>query len=411
MQQQWTRRTYSHKYYEKYYSVYGVNPPNRIDNIVQNWSNDLVMSFPHKVRNLGDGSDIGGPFHVVKRNYSDYSSLTGGPVKETVIQHPYGPGDGTRVTPLFAYRAGFNNSHFPIVEPTNLIELIALGSDAISKTAPNRSNFDGSTFVFELREGLPSIIPFAQSSKRRTARANSSGGEYLNVEFGWKPLLRDYHKFADSVKRSEAILDNYERNSGKLLRKRYTYPIDQKTETTTDVGLAAPLVDQTNLWAPGGYQGTLTTTTSSMTKRWFAGAFKYYLPPRGDPLRRTSELNRLYGTDITPNTLWNAAPWSWALDWVGNAGTLAKNLSLFQTDCLVMPWAYLMEEKSTKVEYQLSGLRLATKPDTPITLRQSFETVCKYRLPASPYGFDVDWPDLSGKQLAILAALGVDRAR
>jgi type IV secretory pathway TrbF-like protein len=103
------------------------------------------------------------------------------------------------------------------------------------------------------------------------------------------------------------------------------------------------------------------------------------------------------------------APWSWAADWVGDAGTLMKNVSLLNRDNLVMPYAYLMETKTVEVNYQLSGIRYKAYPGEQI-FRQSFITEVKSRIQASPYGFDVDWPDLSGRQLGILGALGISKA-
>jgi hypothetical protein len=273
---------------------------------------------------------------------------------------------------------------------------------------PTKSSFDGATFVGELREGLPSIIPFGRTGKQRTSRSRNAGDEYLNVEFGWKPLLRDYHSFRKAVENSERILDEYERNSGKLLRRRYSFPDSLEISVEHGTGLAYPVIDQTNLWEPGGYLGNLTITTTKRVKRWFSCAFTYWFPKRGDSLRKAAEFRKLYGAAIDPDMLWNLAPWSWAADWASDAGILAKNVSLMDRDNLLMPWAYLMEEISIEKEYLLTGLRYKSHPGEQ-TLRQSFETISKSRIKASPFGFDLDWPEFSDRQIAIAGALGISR--
>lgn len=406
--QRWHRSDYKFEQWEKYYSEYPDGTPRISRNIVQNWSDDLEISSNHLVSQLGQGNqDIGGPFLVKRRIYDEWSSLGKG---AHVFSHPWGYFEGVVRSPQFARYADFNNAQFPIVDMTNPIELMALGREAISLTAPTKSSFDGAEFIGELREGLPSIIPFAQNSKSRTARARNAGDEYLNVEFGWKPLLRDFESFRNTVVNAERILDDYEKRSNRLIHVSHTFPISQSQEIN-DLGaaFAAPLIDQTNLWEPGGYLGSLRQTITSETRRWFKGTFMYYFPSRGDSLRKAAELQKLYGLKPSPDVFWNLAPWSWAADWIGDAGTLAKNLTLFSNDNLIMPWAYIMETKSVTVEWQLSGLRYRAYPGEQ-TLRQSFTTIVKSRLQASPYGFDLDWPDLSGRQIAILAALGRSRA-
>jgi hypothetical protein len=286
---------------------------------------------------------------------------------------------------------------------------MALGREAISKTVPTASSFDGATFLGELREGLPHIIPFARSGKSRTRRARNAGDEYLNIEFGWKPLLRDYHSFSNAVRNAERILDEYEKNSGKMLHRGYDWPVQEELEVESDsLALPTPLIDQTNLYEPGGYLGTLNVSRKTTTRRWFSAAYMYWFPTRGSALRKSAELKKLYGLEISPDVLWNLAPWSWAADWVGDAGTLMKNVSLLGRDNLIMPYAYLMEEKSVEVSYILRGIRYKAYPGEQ-TFRQRFKTTVKSRIQASPYGFDVDWPDLSGRQLGILGALGISR--
>ena len=406
MKQSWQRREYSEKVWREYYTPYPNEPPYSVRPVIQNWSQDLHISGRHLHSMLGEThQDIGGPFYCTRRIYDESSTLGENPV---TVPHPWSTDYGVYVTPQFAFKSDFDNDDFPTVVPTSGIELMALGREAIARTIPTKSSFDGATFIGELREGLPSIIPFGQSGRSRALASKNAGDEYLNVEFGWKPLLRDFHSFRNAVENAESILDEYEKGSGKLHRVKYTFPTTFDQTVETGEGLAVPLISQTNLWEPGGYLGTLRITTTTRVRRWFSGAFTYWFPKRGDSLRKTAELKKLYGLEISPDMLWNVAPWSWAADWAGDAGILAENITNMGRDNLLMPWAYLMEEKSVKKEYQLSGLRYRAFPGEQI-LRQSFETIAKSRIQASPYGFDLDWPDFSPRQVAIAGALGISR--
>jgi hypothetical protein len=146
--------------------------------------------------------------------------------------------------------------------------------------------------------------------------------------------------------------------------------------------------------------------------RWFSGAFTYYLPTgydsRAELARIASLADKLLGTSITPETIWNVLPWSWAVDWFTNAGDVLANINRFKNNGLVMPYGYMMERTITKHIYTLnkSGLIGAKNVGKgPLTL----VTITKKRIPANPYGFGITWNSLSGFQASILAALGISR--
>jgi len=398
-------------------SVWGFNPPNKTISLTRRLTNDLLISKGHDHRSLGDDdrANIGGDFYAIKRKYTARNTLSGDPDKAFIFAPPGGRYNGLYVSPQYAKHAIFNNDNFPMPSPTSPEKLLSYGREAIAATVPNKPAFAGSQFAAELHEGLPHILPFTRTGRDRSLRAMNAGDAYLNVEFGWKPLLRDYQSFSEAVKKSERIIDDYEKGSGKLIRRSYKWPTEYDVSVTEDTGFTSPLLVNSNVWTDGRFLGDLRTTVTSKTKRWFSAAYMYYFPSQASPERKAAELNKLYGTDITPDTLWNAAPWSWAVDWVTDMGALATNWTAFQTDCLVMPYAYLMEQKTIKVEYQLSGIKYydvsgyGGNNNGPHTFWQSFETTTKERIAATPYGFYADWEDFSLRQLAILGALGISK--
>jgi hypothetical protein len=126
-------------------------------------------------------------------------------------------------------------------------------------------------------------------------------------------------------------------------------------------------------------------------------------------VERAALFAKRIGADLSPETLWNLTPWSWAVDWFSNAGDVISNVDSFQIDGQVMAWGYIMEHTVHRVTYTYKG---GTNVDgsplvvSPVTL----VTETKVRRRANPYGFGVSWNDLSPFQISILTALGISRA-
>jgi hypothetical protein len=73
-----------------------------------------------------------------------------------------------------------------------------------------------------------------------------------------------------------------------------------------------------------------------------------------------------------------------------------------------MRYGYIMQQKSCELTYRLSAdgaLRGSTTQ--PLTL--TVKTVGKARRRATPFGFGFDMTALTGRQSAILGALGISR--
>lgn len=383
------------------------SPENRGD-VVQTWSQDLIRSedTPHHRWRISKGIPTGGNFEVKRRLYSEFSTLGTGVLPFTTS--PSLTGGYRYEAPQYAYFSTIGNGSFPSLSPSSDLALAALGREAIALTAPTGSSFDAATFVAELRAGLPQAIGFTQTGASRTARARSAGSEYLNVEFGWKPLERDAHSFGYTVANAGRLWQQYQENARKLIRVSYRWPTEMST-TITDLGTrqARPTM-MSQVYNDSSGNGHVTLTQQTRREVWFKGVFKYWLPD-GDLQKYNSRANHLYGTNLDPEALWNATPWSWGADWIGDAGTLMSILSHFSTDNLVMPWAYVMETKSVKNTYEWRGTPYRSYPGEQY-LRQVLETVTKKRISANPYGFLVDWDDLSQDQWAILGALGLSRS-
>lgn len=219
------------------------------------------------------------------------------------------------------------------------------------------------------------------------------------------------------------------RDSGlnNVVRRRYHFPTE---ETGPSSALESPLYGgnvapfrcdggQLDVWmlgagpSPTGYRTFANTTT----KKWFSGAYSYVMP--NPPLNNfmdkldkwDAEANKLFGTRLTPEVVWNLAPWTWATDWFANTGDMMTNLSAFSNDGLVLRYGYIMQSHDTRststwqgyVNHPSGGARY-------VQTQESFGSVSKTRLAALPYGFGTTFADLSARQVAIAGAIGISRS-
>lgn len=394
MRQEWEKDEHVVQRWNRWSNPYPTHPP--VEEVLTDAvSNDLVISQSNSERYGG------GPFHVVKRSFRESSTLGSEPV---LLR---GSGSNNKYAALVKPRARRDPvtvSAFPVVSPSSDALLKSMGREAIGKTAPTQSEFDAAQALGEIiSDGVPGMLGL---SSRKRDIAGRSADEYLNYTFGIKPFLNDVRSAVNAYQNSDKIWNDYVRRSGKRSQRRYDFP----TETTTEMQTLGnytpvPALDSNLRGTP--QLTPLTRQISTVTKRWFSADYTYYVPT--DPFgRNRSRWEKLYGVMPGIDTVWELTPWSWAADWFGDLGTLTENLEILGKDGLVMENAFIMEHKSVTHEYVLHDVTFKSFPAKQ-TLMQSFKTETKYRLPASPYGFYLEWADFSASQLSILAALGISK--
>lgn len=288
-----------------------------------------------------------------------------------------------------------------------------LGAIAISEVDPMNSNAETGTAIAEIaREGrLP--IPGIQAWKQRTELAKAAGSEYLNAVFGWLPLVDDVLSTAQSVLDMATIIENYRSASGTRVSREFEFP-HEVSETTQDIysGQCEALYAGN---VPGFNDGTAPTVTRRRYKavrRWFSGEFTYSAANGksfDDIVRAKSDAEKLFGSTLTPDVLWELTPWSWAVDWFSNASNVIHNIGAFTQAGLVMRYGYIMEETHIVDTYEAPGTGLKGASGAAPTSQVTYNV--KRRRDANPFGFGLEWEGLSPTQLAILAALGITRLR
>ena len=293
--------------------------------------------------------------------------------------------------------------------------LDALGATAISIVAPNNPVASLTVALAELRsEGMPKLPAITSNWKDRTNIARNLGDEYLNVQFGWRPLMNDVTQFGDGVLHAHSLIKQYRRGIGKPIRRNYRFPTVRQVSETITPGVYPISTEGNSDWfsGTGSAPGTLIKRTETIRDQWFSGCFTYFFPSNilgSKKLADAAILARELGLEPSPETVWNVAPWSWAVDWFSNTGDVITNWTRFHEDGLVMRYGYMMEHSICKISYTLVGARSRggnSFPVSPVT--SVIET--KVRRKANPYGFGFSWDGLSLFQGSILAALGISRA-
>lgn len=237
--------------------------------------------------------------------------------------------------------------------------------------------------------------------------AKQSGNEYLNLVFGWNPLLRDLNAFIKVTRNLDKRLRQLKRDNGRKVKRKLSFrsqsesTIHPTTEANFAYGYPLGIVD------PGFFtgKGTRDRTDSQTTDIKFVGEFRYWIPDLPALPSGLRELAILYGLEPSPSLVWELTPWSWLLDWWSNVGDVLANVSSAVMDNLVSTFAYYMEHK------KYSSVRVDTfKVDSgTVSLPATATHEIKSRWPASPYGFGLTSGDLSGTQMAILGALGLSK--
>jgi len=360
--------------------------------------------------------DTGGDFTSEKK----YLASPVNPVIQNVSSGVIIPG-GYTVTYKGAVRptglGGLVN--FPASARSSDAQLAAFGTHAIAQCAPTNSVANLSTALLELyHDGLPKLMGAAMWKRRAESIrgvAKSSGEEYLNLQFGWKPLVGDVEDVAKGVLQIEKLVKQYYRDADRVVRRRYSFPPVMKQEEVTVFSKCDALLvggDDSTVRLPTSNQGVVVRRRLTTINRWFSGAFTYHIPDYVGEwmLSASDKARKILGLEITPEVLWELVPWSWAIDWFANVGDLIQNVHNLSSDGLVMRYGYIMEHSMVRDTYIHIG-PTGFKDRKVFCEPYTFVVETKLRRRATPFGFGLDLSALTSQQKSILAALGLSRIR
>jgi len=312
----------------------------------------------------------------------------------------------------------------------------AFYSTGVNRTKPGRPEASLGQFLIELRD-LPKIplqslwwaltkAPLKVWPRiilSRLKKYRSLGNEYLNVEFGWAPFIRDLRKVFYLMVNIDKRLAQIVRDNGRSIRRKATLS-ETSSITMADAGTVPRPFERLyrippSTGAPGSSSYYCYDSTSE--KVWFSAAYRYWVPDVQSWGWNARARLALFGALPTPELLWEVLPWSWLIDWFSNVGDVIANVSDGAVDNLVFLYSFvMMESKTTRVAIcdvtqerrdltQLGSVRTHV-PACVHRFRSERETVIKRRVGGgNPFGLDVGLSSLSGRQLGILAALGISR--
>lgn len=412
------KRTSKQSFAGKYTQQIGTGPSISFDQTTSFTNREILWSIDHgsAIKYLGAVSNgitvanIGGPF-ISERRYLSFPTIENDKDLSRKARFPsstwrYNSGSIHRLYEGYAGPISPNAVSAPSLSLISNLALNGYGNKARSLVDPSNPNGQISTALGELyRDGLPAISG-ASTWKNRLQDIRDSGHEYLNVEFGWKPLVSDIRSAVHSMKNTTSILRQIERTGNRPIRRRFNFP-PIHTETTTTLS--------TNVWPHpigvwgnmGGLKGNVEKETVTDVNVWFSGSFGRFVTPGMQNANRFTEFeakaNALLGTRLTPETLWNLSPWSWLVDWQVDIGAMLSILTRQLLDGSVMWYGYTMANSRKVDTYSHTA---GYVPPMSVT------TDIKQRNMATPFGFGLSpQTDFSPKQLAILAALGITRAK
>ncbi|DAD51867.1 maturation protein [ssRNA phage Gerhypos.4_55] len=380
----------------------------------------LTESESHRFNRDKRCYDAGGPFYTSRvQPFFKTAHVHDCPISKGSGKHVLytGPVLGRDATGAEYEKAGYKG----VVGSFDKTAVSNLGGQAVSLCNPVNSASDLGTGLAEIfREGAPSL-PGIQSWQKRANLAKSAGSEYLNYIFGWAPLVKEVHDVAKAARTHRDIMNQYHGGEGKDTHRTFNYPLDSSS-SSFDIAPAFP--DSLSL-SGVSFNGTLgapkrTVSRVKETKAWFEGCFTYALPSSTDSWRKHIGIgtmaDQVFGLALTPDILWELAPWSWAVDWFTNAGEVINNVTNFGLAGLVMRYGYMMVETTDTVTVSTESCnvyrRIKAKEYDTVSCgatSRGVSIITKRRMPANPFGFSIGWEGLSPTQLAITAALGITK--
>jgi len=256
----------------------------------------------------------------------------------------------------------------------------------------------------------------ATQLKQVSQYPKAAADQFLNVQFGWKPFVKDVSDMYDLIANYESHLDKAERHNDKWLKRRFAEEeVLEETQVWNVTRNKGDVIFQTYL-NPGVSgpctSSNLTVTRQKMTRIWYEGEFKYYRPeldkrmPMHENIRAGRTFLTLAGANINPTLIYKATPWTWCLDWFVNVGDNVQLAQDIATNAVAAKYMYLMRETFDRYKYVSTHVL----PSGTITCTSYQEVRVKRRVGTEmPFSFSLLPGSLNGTQLAILGALGISK--
>lgn len=272
--------------------------------------------------------------------------------------------------------------------------------------------------AWELSHSL--FAPRNAKTARQIFMAPKKAAEhFLNHNFGWVPFVKDLADFLSNLRDFREKIAILSQNNGQWIRKRSI--LENRISDDPIPG-----------WSGTGIHNVFPLNTSPANDTWVGtprweyrlrtqtystavGSFRYYVPyfdvysPEWGGLGSVRRQLMLHGLRVSPSNIYKAVPWSWLVDWLTPVGHDLQVLQDSEFDSVVAKYLYTTTHSAQSIDFE-QYVPFNQASGGPRTLSWSRSVSTKQRKAIdSPYGFGLTWDELSPKQLAILAALGITR--
>lgn len=300
----------------------------------------------------------------------------------------------------------------------------AYGPSAWNKFKPKLSTAGVATLLGESKEFFPMLKQTAKGFRdvwesikgpRKVDPFNvpkSLADQFLNVQFGWLPFVRDLVEIHKTYTNLDKLVRQSRRDNGRWIRRKGTVSSSETTSTVTSQTFPACTPGLRSYYyrmSPQNYYGYTNFYSQELTKVWFEGSFRYYVPSldREGPGWDLVNIMRQFGAFPDPSVIWNLTPWSWLVDWHTDVGDVIDNATSQLFNNMASKYAYVMVHKQKRVVNDTTLWMKDPNIDLKLFWYQNLES--KTRTEASPFGFNLAEGDYSLRQVAILSALGLSR--
>lgn len=306
---------------------------------------------------------------------------------------------------IFPSSAAYTNrawaSTVPKVEHANLFVTVREAKDIPRMLQGASQNFHD---IWKTMGGNPISVLMAPKKVADT---------FLNNQFGWIPFVKDVVSLCDVSIRLNEILQKmkdlngqWHRRKARIHQSSSEIRINSGTGNLCSPSLGSNWFTATPTWEV--YESQKEIVYAAGMYRFYREEFDAELRGYESALRKLQRLLTVYGLRVNPSNIWRSTPWTWLIDWFLQIDNYIDRLQEYHVDSVAAKYLYLMHSKERKLVFRqvlpLGSGRLTLEFERNIRTKERQEA-------DSPYGFDLSWANLSPRQLAILAALGITRKR
>jgi len=227
----------------------------------------------------------------------------------------------------------------------------ALGAQAVAAMLPSLSNgVNLMTFLIELRDfkklgqalyekaiGLKLLeatigLKLTKSGKSANGIVKDASSSYLSYMFAWKPLINDLVSISNNLTAFNKRLDEYVRRAGTPQQRYWGVNVSGAISSNRLIQGGTNSSGIRSGWTPGvNYR---IEEYDAQPARYSA-TMRYRYTMSKDLIEKARGLGGfldMLGVNANPQTIWNAIPFSFLVDWVVNIGSYLSRLRVDNVD-------------------------------------------------------------------------------